>query len=75
MEADIKDGTLGQVGTYDIEFKQGNLTAAIKGDFGIGTFDGRVSLDSDKVMDAIAAKVPGKIDDTLLGFIKAALKS
>lgn len=74
MDKDLISGNLGTVGSYDVAFKGGNLivslTAAIPpGESGSVT----LSVDSNKVLDALAAAIPGKIDDAVIAIIKAAL--
>jgi hypothetical protein len=80
MEKDIVEGNIGAVGSYDLEFKGGKLSALVKIDREVGaglSIEGsmKVSLDADMVIDALAAAIPGKIDDVALGLIKAALKA
>ncbi len=75
MEKDIVDGKLGEVGAYDLEFKGGKLVAKISaGKAGIsgGAF---IEIDAEIVLDALAAAIPGTIDDAVLGLVKAALKA
>lgn len=79
MEKDIAEGNIGTVGVYDIEFKGGKLVAKAK--LGTSTDQGLsleadmlISLDAEKVIDAIAKAIPGQIDDAVLSLIKGALK-
>lgn len=75
MEKDLVDGTLGGFGSYDLEFKGGKLSFKL----GVAKSGASASLlvevEADAVLDLIAAKVPGQIDDALLGLLKAALKA
>ena len=80
MEKDLVEGKIGSLGAYDVEFKEGKLVAkagvshepvpgvAVKADVS-------VEIGADAVIDAIAKKVPGQLDDALLGLLKAALKA
>jgi len=75
MEKDIIDGNIGAVGSYDIEFKQGKLTAKV----GVGHsgVSGNISLEfnSDAIIDALCKAIPGQIDDALGAILKNALKA
>lgn len=73
MEAHIVGGALGSVGKYDVAFKGGQLVAEV--DVNEGPFVGGlvVKLDAGKVLDALAAAVPGSIDDAVISIVKAAL--
>jgi hypothetical protein len=73
MQKDIVEGNLGSVGKYDVEFREGKLVA--KADAAAGPVDAKVelSIDAGKVVDAIAAKIPGKLDDALLAMLKEAI--
>ena len=75
VEADIIDGKIGEVGSYDVEFKGGKLVAKVGALVSVAGVqaDLVVSLDAAVVLDAIAKAIPGTIDDTLLGILKAAL--
>lgn len=75
MEKDIVDGKIGEVGSYDLEFKGGKLSFKLnvsKPELGVGggVF---VEVGAAAVIDAIAAAIPGKVDDAILGVLKAAL--
>lgn len=76
MEKDIVDGKIGEVGAYDLEFKEGALkfTLLLASPFGVeGELN--VKVKADAVMDAIAKAIPGQVDDAVLGLIKSALKA
>lgn len=76
MDKDLASGPIGQVGSYDVHFKDGKLIAKAELSLPPGeSMSVLVGVDSDKVLDAIAAAVPGKLDDLLIGIIKSALKS
>lgn len=72
MEADIVDGKIGAVGSYDFEFKGGALVFEVKAEK-IGKASLKVELPAAALIDALAAAIPGKIDDAVFGLIKAAL--
>lgn len=75
MEKDIVEGKIGEVGAYDLEFKGGKLVLkvnAAKADVGV-TAGLHIEVSANVVLDAIAAKIPGKIDDAFLNIIKTAL--
>ncbi len=69
-------GPIGITGaSYSVLFHGGKLLAKVE--YVAGAIDGSINLsvDSDKVLDAIAAAIPGQIDDAIIAVIKAALKS
>jgi hypothetical protein len=74
MEKDIVDGKIGEVGAYDLEFKNGKLSfkvSALKSGVSVSAL---VEAEADAVIDAMAKAIPGQIDDAVFGLIKAALK-
>ena len=73
MEKDIVGGPLGTVGSYDLKFAGGKLVFEIKADVAIGGVGLVMEIDSGHLLDAIAAAIPGKIDDAVIGVIKASL--
>ncbi len=73
MEQDIAQGTIGSVGKYDVAFKEGNLVVEVDANVEIGSAGIVLKLDAGKVLDALAAAIPGQIDDAVFGLIKAAL--
>jgi len=75
MEKDIVDGQIGEIGSYDVEFKEGKLVAKIgleKVGLGVNL---QVSINSDAVIEAIKKAIPGQIDDAILSLLQTALKS
>jgi hypothetical protein len=75
MEKDIVDGKIGEVGAYDLEFKQGQLKFTLIASHAVG-IEGELAIkvSADAVIDAIAKAIPGQVDDAVLGLIKQALK-
>lgn len=74
MEKDIVDGKIGTVGEYDVEFKGGKLVAKVSAKPAEGVnAEMLVEVEASLVLDAIARAIPGKIDDAVIGVIKAAL--
>jgi hypothetical protein len=73
MDKEIVEGNLGTVGKYDVEFKGGCLVVELNA--GAGPVSGGVviKVDAGKVLDAIAAAIPGQIDDAVIAMIKGAL--
>ena len=51
MEKDIAEGQLGQVGSYDLEFKEGSLCLKLQTQVGVSM---EVKVGADAVLDAIA---------------------
>lgn len=80
MEKDLVDGKIGEVGAYDLEFKEGKLqfklSVAVKaGGVQLGDAGIHVAISADGVIDAIAKAIPGQWDDAALGLLKGALKA
>jgi hypothetical protein len=74
MEKDIVDGKIGEVGKFDLEFKEGELRFVLDvGKFGLSA-GMKVAVKAEDVIDAIAKAIPGQIDDAILQVLKAALK-
>lgn len=75
VEADILDGKIGNVGGYDLEFKDGKLSFVVDIAAPGGLISGKlgVALDAAAVIDALTKAIPGQIDDAVLNLIKAAL--
>ena len=73
MEKEIAQGSIGSVGKYEVEFKEGKLVARMEAAGGPLEAGIVIKLDAGKVFDAIADAIPGKYDDVALGMIKAAV--
>ena len=75
MEMDIAQGAIGPEGKYTIKFTGGKLVAEALYDSAM--FDAGVvlKLDSDSVVEALKAAIPGKIDDMIFDILKASLKT
>lgn len=72
-KGDIVEGNIGEVGSYDVEFKNGKLSAQVKaGAHGVSGVAG-IEIDANLVIDAIAKAIPGQVDDALLAVLKAGL--
>jgi hypothetical protein len=70
---DMVNGNLGSVGKYDVSFKDGSLVAEMDASAGPLSMGVVVKLDAAKVLDALAAAIPGTLDDAVIGVAKAAL--
>jgi hypothetical protein len=72
-EKQIVEGNLGEVGKYDIDFKEGKLCVELTA--AVGPLDAGlvVKLDAGKVLDALAKAIPGQIDDAFIAMAKQAL--
>lgn len=75
MEADILDGKIGDVGSYDLEFKGGKLSLTVDAKIGgeLVAAGIVIKVGASEVLDAIAKAIPGQIDDAVIGLIKSAL--
>jgi hypothetical protein len=74
MEQQIVEGNIGTVGSYDVDLKDGVLIVEVSAEVPVGQAGLVVKLDACKVLDVIAAKIPGSVADAIFGVIKAALK-
>lgn len=73
MDKELVSGELGKVGAYKLVFMGGKLVLSaeiVGGPLGV---EASVKLGAAELIDAIAAAIPGKVDDAILGVIKAAL--
>lgn len=73
MEGEIAEVKLGEVGKFDVEFKEGKLVLSLDAGVAYGSAGLVVKVDAAAVLDALAAKIPGTVDDAIIGVIKAAL--
>lgn len=78
MENELVKGNIGSVGSYDLEFKGGKLlgTVSVAHDAtdGVGVSASlTVSLDANKVIDAIEKAIPGDLDKIPLELLRKAL--
>lgn len=73
MDAHVIGGPIGSAAKYDVKFSAGQLVAEL--DVNEGVFVGGlvVKLDAGKVLDALAAAIPGVIDDAVIAIVKNAL--
>lgn len=73
MEKDLIAGEIGKVGMYKLAFVGGKLVLSAEVAGGPLAVEASVKLGAAELIDAIAAAIPGKVDDAILGVIKAAL--
>jgi hypothetical protein len=78
VEADLVDGKIGDVGSYDVEFKGGKLVAkaGVAHDPAAGVSlkaDVSIEIGAAAVLDALAKAIPGTFDDALISLAKGAL--
>ena len=75
MEKDIVDGSIGQVGHYDVEFKDNKLTGMV--DFASNGVSGKlaISIDAIVIADALKKKISGTVDDVIIDIIMKALSA
>ena len=60
---------------FDIEVKEGVVYLTLSHEGADAGAKVVVNLNSDKLLDKLAEKIPGTIDDTIISIIKAALKN
>lgn len=72
---ELVTGKLGAESTYDVDLVEGYLVATVKYDG--AQLDGSVQLNLDVVaiLEILKAKIPGSIDDGVISFVQAAIKS
>lgn len=73
MEGEIAQGALGSAGKYDIEFKEGALVIEVTASVEMGSASLVIKVPAAKVLDAIAAAIPGKMDDAVIALVKSGL--
>lgn len=72
---DVAKGKVGPELEYDVKVEGGKVKVEAKYDGAQADVALAVSIDSDLLLDKLAAKIPGQIDDAVIGVIKAALKA
>lgn len=60
---------------FDIEVKDGVISLIAKHEGSDASVNVIVNLKADVLLDKLAAKIPGTIDDAIISVIKAALKN
>lgn len=74
MEADLAKGALGSVGSYDVSFQSGFLVVAANASFPPGeALTASFSVDSNKVLDALAAAANNALVTEAVALAKALL--
>lgn len=75
MEKDIVDGKIGEVGTYDLELRDGSICFEVKAGTGPVSTKVEVALDFALLIDFLDAKIklPGDFDKAIFGILKAAV--
>lgn len=73
METEIAQGPIGTVGAYDVDFKDGKLTAKVNAGSDVVKADLTVELDAGVVLDKLAKAIPGTFDDAIIALAKTAL--
>lgn len=72
-DKELVQGSIGEVGKYDVAFKEGKLVVEVDAKVSVGEAGLVIKVGAGQVIDAIAAAIPGKIDDAVLGLLKQAL--
>lgn len=72
---DVAQGQVGPELKYDIVVAGGKVKISVSYDGAQADASLVISLDSDLLLDKLAEKIPGKIDDAVIGLIKVALKA
>lgn len=72
---DIKEGTIGAEGKYDVEIVDGQVVA--KASFKGAGYSTKADfqLDIVYILEQVKAKIPGSIDDIAISILQNALKS
>lgn len=69
----LASGELGTIGSYELAWQGGVMKFSLSAKVGPVKATTVVEVDSAEALDEIAAAIPGKIDDAILGVAKAAL--
>lgn len=72
---EVSQGDLGLGTTYKVEFTGGKLVATAAHSSTYVGADLSIRLDTDVVIDAIKAAIPGQVDDMVLELLKQSLKA
>lgn len=73
MEAEIIKGEIGQIGKYDLAFKEGQLVLELDALLGKSSAGLVLRIDAKDVLEAIKKAIPGQIDDAVINVLEAAL--
>ncbi len=74
MDVDIIHGGLGTDGAFDVSFTGGRLVLSAKGSFPPDEqLNVNLSVGARKIVEAMKAAIPGKIDDFAFDLLLAAL--
>lgn len=71
--SEIAEGPIGNVGKYDIEFKEGKLVCEVSAQVGFADAGFVLKIGAEQVLDAIAKAIPGTIDDAVIDMAKKLL--
>jgi hypothetical protein len=74
MDLDIAKGQPGSELQYEVKVLAGKVVLSVGYTGKGGTLTVAGQLDPDTFIDKLAEAIPGKIDDAVLGMLKAALK-
>lgn len=66
---------LGKEQSVEVDFKEGKLVVILKQEGHDGGVEVKGYVSTDRLLDKLAAKIPGTIDDAAIGLVKAALKN
>ena len=72
---DLAQGNVGSELKYDVKVVSGKVMIEAKYDGVQADAALMIAIDSDLLLDKLAEKIPGKIDDAVIQIIKAALKA
>lgn len=71
--SDIVEGNIGNVGKYDVEFKEGKLVALVSAQVGFADAEFALKIGAEQVLDALKKAIPGEYDDVILDMVKKLL--
>ena len=72
---DLGSGQIGAEGSWEIDLTGGNVILSSKYQGTSGGAELKANIDVGFLLDELAKKIPGQIDDAILGLLKAALKA
>lgn len=73
MDQDLAQGNIGQVGKYDVAFKDKMLVIEIDEQDSLGSTQLKRSVSAKAVLEALKKAIPGSVDDAVFNVIEAAL--
>lgn len=71
--ADILDGKIGEVGSYEVDFKDGKLVASAKASVEGVEAQMSITVSGKALLDGIAKKIGGPVPEAIANFLELSL--